>query len=86
MNKENTAGRMDRRTTLKLIGAAVPFVALAAGPAEASKMSQKLSHYRDDPKNGKDCQGCKFFVHPHSCTVVDGYISPKGWCMLWQKK
>ncbi len=85
MNKENIAGRVDRRTTLKLIGTAVPLVALAASSAEASKMSQKLAHYQDDPKNGKDCKGCKFFVKPHACTVVDGYISPKGWCMLWQK-
>jgi len=85
MNKQNLAGRMDRRTTLKLIGTAVPFVALAATPAEASKMSQQLAHYQNKPKNGRECDACKFFRKPHSCTVVSGTISREGWCMLWAK-
>jgi len=85
MNNDDKAGRIDRRTTLKLIGTAVPLVALASGPAEASKMSQQLAHYQSKPKNGRECEHCKFFVRPHSCTVVSGDISPEGWCMLWAK-
>jgi hypothetical protein len=86
MTKLFQAGRVDRRTTLKLIGTAVPFVALASTSAQASKMSQKAVRYQDDPKNGKDCAGCKVFEPPHGCKLVEGNISPKGWCMIWQAK
>ena len=86
MSKTVYMGRVDRRTTLKLIGTAVPFAMLASTEAHAGKMSQKAAHYQDDPKNGKDCAGCKIFEPPHGCKLVDGNISPKGWCMLWRAK
>ncbi len=85
MSKQVYVGRIDRRTTLKIIGAAVPLVALASTEAEASKMSQKTAHYQSKPKNGQECEHCKFFVRPHACTVVSGSISPEGWCMLFAK-
>ena len=78
-------GRIDRRATLKLIGAAAPFAVLASTQAHAGKMSQQLAHYQPKPKNGKECDRCKFFKRPHSCSVVSGNISPEGWCMLWAK-
>jgi hypothetical protein len=59
---------------LTLLGAAVPALALSTNEAWASKM----------PKNGKDCKGCKFFEAPSDCKLVEGSISPNGWCILWQ--
>jgi len=47
-------GCIDRRTTLKLIGAAAPFAVLASSEAQAGKMSQQLAHYQSTPKNGKE--------------------------------
>ena len=86
MKKTVYMDRIDRRTTLKLIGAAAPFAVLASSQAaHAGKMSQQLAHYQNKPKNGKECGRCKFFERPHSCSVVTGNISPKGWCMLWAK-
>ena len=29
------------------------------------------------------CQKCRFFQSLDSCTVVDGKISPGGWCAIW---
>jgi hypothetical protein len=85
MGKEKQRPGIDRRTTLKLIGTAVPALALSTESAWAGKMSQKAARYQDDPKNGQECDKCKFFESPHSCKVVDGTISPEGWCVLYRK-
>jgi hypothetical protein len=49
-------------------------------------MSQKSVDYQDTPKNDQDCSNCSLFQEPNSCTIVDGEISPKGWCKFWAKK
>ena len=85
MKKEIQPTSIDRRSTLMLLGAALPVLALSTTSAEASKMSQKTARYVPTPKNGKNCAGCKFFEAPHACKVVDGNISSNGWCLLWQK-
>lgn len=73
-----------------LLGAAIATgagVALLAGgqPAEA-KMSQKAAKYQAAPKNSQQCSTCTHFKAPSSCDVVDGTISPSGWCQLYAKK
>ncbi len=42
--------------------------------------------YQPSPKDGHQCDGCMLFQAPSSCQVVDGTISPTGWCKLWAKK
>lgn len=84
MSRQNRHHGIDRRSTLKLIGAAVPVLALSTESAWASKMSQKAARYQDDPKDGKECEHCKFFEKPHSCKIVSGTISPEGWCILYR--
>lgn len=32
----------------------------------------------------QQCVYCKNFVEPNACTQVQGFISPTGWCLLWQ--
>lgn len=64
---------------------------LAAGviqvkPAYAQKTSKESAKYQDSPNNGAKCGDCQFFQAPSSCTVVDGAISPNGWCMIYSKK
>jgi hypothetical protein len=85
MNRENWSKQINRRSTLMLIGAAVPILALSSTSAKASQMSQKTAHYIAKSTNGKLCSGCKFFEAPHACKIVEGDIAPNGWCMLWQK-
>jgi len=29
------------------------------------------------------CRKCRFWQGPDSCIVVDGKISPGGWCAIW---
>jgi hypothetical protein len=78
------AGLTRRRMILGAAGAA-PLVALMSGSAEA-KMAQTAVHYQPDPKDGKQCDGCNFWVAPNACKLVDGDIAPTGWCSHWVKK
>jgi hypothetical protein len=87
---------ISRRDALTRV-AAVPAVAvgLAAGltaPAEA-KTAQKAAGYQTHPKGNQECDGCRFFLANKkdpkkngSCQLVDGSISPKGWCKFYNKK
>lgn len=77
--------RISRRAVLIAAAGAAPVLALMSSAAEA-KMAQAAVKYQADPKDGHQCDGCTFFVAPNSCKLVDGDISPKGWCALWSAK
>lgn len=82
-----------RRTTIQAVAIAFLGVSALAGRARAqAKASKKAMQYQDQPKNGQQCSTCMQFV-PGSkpdaagtCKVVDGAISPKGWCVAYVKK
>jgi hypothetical protein len=42
--------------------------------------------YQDQPKNGQVCATCTHFVAPSGCVLVEGTISPGGWCSLYAPK
>ena len=79
---------LSRRTIVTRSVAAAAGVAVLFGlvTKAAAKMSQKSVDYQDTPKNDQDCSNCSLFQEPNSCTIVDGEISPKGWCKFWAKK
>jgi len=52
----------------------------------AAKMSQPSVGYQDSPKGDQQCSNCSLFQEPDGCTIVDGSISPAGWCKFWVKK
>ena len=62
--------------------------ALVSMPAEAmDKVSKKLASYQDEPKGKSSmCATCKYFMAPASCLVVEGTISPQGWCQRFDKR
>ena len=75
-----------RRSALIAAGA-TPLMALIPNRASAgAKISQSAVHYQASPKDGRDCDDCSNFVSPGGCKLVDGDISPKGWCRLWVPK
>ena len=76
---------VSRRTVLIAAAGAAPLLALTTSGAEA-KMTQAAVHYQPDPKDGKQCDGCNFWVAPNGCKMVDGDIAATGWCALWVKK
>ena len=79
------------RLAIKVSGLIVPpgcskEVADTAG-TEPAKASQASVPYQDEPKNGQTCAGCLHFIaESNTCKVVDGNISPTGWCALWVQK
>lgn len=59
----------------------------AAAPGEPGKSSQASVQYQDQPKGDQKCDGCLHFIaESNTCKVVEGQISPNGWCILWIQK
>ena len=69
-------------------GGALAAVALtnAAPAAPKKKFTQQQAHYQPIPKSGQRCQNCALWQAPTACQVVDGQVSPAGWCILYQPK
>ncbi|HEY5071062.1 MAG TPA: hypothetical protein VII63_03435 [Caulobacteraceae bacterium] len=57
--------------------------AVSAAPA---KLSQKVAAYQPTPKGKQRCDNCIQWLPPASCKVVEGPISPAGWCNLYAPK
>jgi hypothetical protein len=76
-----------RRSVLVSAVGSSGLLAGMTGWADAStKVPQSAVHYQPAPKDGQDCQHCYQFVSPSGCRLVDGDITPTGWCRLWVKK
>lgn len=56
-------------------GPAPDTIAMAQG-----KISKPAAAYQDSPKGDQRCGGCAFFRAPDQCGIVEGPISPSGWC------
>lgn len=82
---------LSRRTFLRraslaaCIGASLG-LGLAGDATAATKFSQKMAKYQPTPHGAQRCDNCSQFVPPTDCKVVDGPISPAGWCMLYVHK
>ena len=84
-------------TRRKFFGSAIILPALAgflsAGArAQGSKTSQASMRYQTSPNGSMQCSGCKFFIPGQdaksngTCQIVDGSISPNGYCMAYTSK
>jgi hypothetical protein len=73
------------RHTLALAGASGAFMLSPVTRAQ-TKASQKLVAYQSTPKEGHSCANCQYFEPPNGCKVVEGPVSPAGWCSLWAPK
>jgi hypothetical protein len=67
--------------TLLAVGLADP-----APAAPPKKFTQEKAHYQPVPKSGQRCQTCSLWQPPTACQVVEGQVSPAGWCILYQPK
>jgi hypothetical protein len=77
-----------RRALLKAgLGLAAAGIGGAASAAAATaKIAPAMVQYQDHPKDGHQCSLCVQFVAPGSCKLVDGAISPNGWCAAFAPK
>jgi hypothetical protein len=63
-----------------------------AASADASKASPAQMHYQTTPNGDMKCSLCKFFIpgkdaqSSGTCQVVDGSISPNGYCIAYTAK
>ena len=69
-------------------GLALAAGGLAAGAATAApnKLNQKAAGYRDKPMGSARCDNCAVWQGPDSCKLVQGPLSPSGWCTLYSRK
>ena len=84
---------LSRRSTLRKLaftagGAAMLATTTSGNRAAAAptKMTQKAVAYQDSPQGAQSCDNCMQFEPPSSCKVVEGNISPGGWCKIYVKK
>lgn len=58
----------------------------AAEDTGAGKMSQVQARYQERPSGDQQCSNCSNFIaEDNTCKVVQGQVSPQGWCTLWVK-
>jgi hypothetical protein len=88
-NGRNNCQRISRRVllsgTVLVLGAAAATTAASQATAQ-EKMAQADAKYQGTPKDDQRCDGCTLFQPPNACKVVQGEISPSGWCQLFVKK
>ena len=67
-----------------VVCAALSSVVAAIAPVETGRASEKMTReqaqYQDQPKGINMCSTCTLFEPPKSCKVVEGDVSPDGWC------
>ena len=71
-----------RRSAIRTIAAAIPATLLLriSRAGASDKMTQKQAEYRDTPDGIYSCGMCTLFEKPNACKVVEGEVSPDGWC------
>ena len=87
---KNAGGDVSRRTVLKrclsaLVLANTGMLATYATAAQA-KISKASASYRGQPNNGQRCGHCAHYRFPLSCEIVQGPVSPFGWCRFFKQK
>ncbi|HEX5281698.1 MAG TPA: twin-arginine translocation signal domain-containing protein [Micropepsaceae bacterium] len=74
--------------TMGVVAAAATCGATAAKaqeykPQEQKKLTQAAAKYQDRPNGTDACGECPYFQFPKSCVLVEGDISPMGWCRMF---
>ncbi len=88
MDKEHSISRRTVLKQLSLLACAIPLsLAAGGGQSEAQGKTPKTqAEYQDQPKGGQQCSTCVNFIPEKSCKIVEGDISPQGWCKFWKGK
>ena len=56
------------------------------GAMAQTKAAKSVVGYQDTPHEGQSCATCLQFEPPSGCKVVEGAVSPAGWCKVYVKK
>jgi hypothetical protein len=64
-----------------------PAAAGSALPGGSGKVSQADAQYQNTPKTDQKCSKCMHFIaDSNSCKLVEGRVSPEGWCKFFAAK
>ena len=75
---------ISRRAVLESSAAIAGLVAGLVRPAAAqTKLNETDAKYQDHPHGEQRCEICLQFRPPSTCNLVEGQISPKGWCQFF---
>lgn len=75
--------RLLLQSTIGTLSAAAAIAAVLEPAPAVIKISKAAVAYQDHPQGDKRCGKCLQFVPPDSCKMVDGTISPQGYCRLF---
>ena len=64
-----------------------PATTQSSGSGTGGKTSQAAAKYQGQPKGDQKCGNCTHFIAAsNTCQVVEGTVSPEGWCTLFAAK
>jgi hypothetical protein len=91
MNMPSKPKRLSRRVLFQrvatyAVGSSIVYGFGLNHAVAQAKVPQKTAAYQDKPKGDQRCDGCTNFQPPNGCKLVEGEISPQGWCSLFTKK
>lgn len=52
--------------------------------SDHNQISKFQANYTDHGYGDKECHKCKHYQAPYSCEIVEGRISPEGWCKYFE--
>ena len=61
-------------------------LAPATRAAAQQKLTKMVAKYQDHPNGQQRCEICLQFEPPDKCHLVEGEISPYGWCQFFAAK
>jgi hypothetical protein len=79
----NASPKLLRRNVLRAALSGASAVLWTPRAIAQRKMLPVEADYQDRPKNGLTCAACTLFRPPRSCEIVQGDISPGGWCKFF---
>ena len=71
-----------RRELMRTVAAGLSGCVLPrfSSAAASNKMTREQANYQDSPNGIYSCAVCTLFEPPKTCKVVEGEVSPDGWC------
>ena len=61
-------------------------ILLEAHMQNGGTITKLEANYTDRSSDQNKCRGCKHFQSPDKCDLVEGLISPNGWCKYFSSK
>jgi hypothetical protein len=83
--------QVSRRSLLRDIAVGAPAAAALTAVSVCSaaadgKLPKSQARYQAGPNGDRQCANCVHFAAPASCEIVEGAVSPQGWCQFFGRK